>query len=163
MAPPVGERPDDGGLDLDPDLGLDLGPVDDAAGGPGGAPGPDDPVRAIMSRPVLSVPGRASLRQVAIELARAGIGAVLVADADQPVGIMTERDVVRALAEGADPDAVWAADVMTPRALFAAPDDVISSVAELMRIAEVRHVPVRDGERIVGIVSLRDILDAFML
>lgn len=161
MARLTDRRPGDGDRDLDPDLGLDLAEGDPVE--PADMPGPDDPVRSIMARPVLMVPARTSLRGVAVELTRAGIGAVLVEDAGEPVGIMTERDVVRALAEGADPEDVWAADLMTPRTLIAAPDDVISSVAELMRIAEVRHVPVRDGGQYVGIVSLRDILDVFML
>jgi CBS domain-containing protein len=125
--------------------------------------GPDDPVRSIMVWPVVQVDGRTTLREVTERMAEAGIGAVMVLDRGVGTGIMTERDVVRALAEGGDPDAVWAADVMGVQTLWASPDDTIGSVAELMRLAEVRHVPVRENEAIVGIVSVRDILDAFLL
>jgi CBS domain-containing protein len=68
----------------------------------------------------------------------------------------------RALAEGADPDEVWAADVMTEPVMWVTPDDTTSSVAELMELGGVRHVPVREGGRAVGMVSVRDVLDVLV-
>jgi CBS domain-containing protein len=68
----------------------------------------------------------------------------------------------RALAEGADPDEVWAADVMTEPVMWVTPDDTTSSVAELMELGGVRHVPVREGARAVGMVSVRDVLDVLV-
>ncbi|HSF27294.1 MAG TPA: CBS domain-containing protein [Actinomycetes bacterium] len=136
---------------------------DDVEGDEPVAVGPEDPVRSIMVWPVVQVEGRTTLREVSERMRAAGIGAVMVLDRGVGTGIMTERDVVRALAEGGDPDAIWAADVMGVQTLWAKPDDTIGSVAELMRLAEVRHVPVREHGEIVGIVSVRDILDAFLL
>ena len=123
---------------------------------------PDDPVRSIMVRPVVEVGGHSTLRQVTEQMSGAGVGAVLVVRAGSAAGILSERDVVRALAEGADPDEVWAADVMTEPVMWVTPDDAISSVAELMELGGVRHVPVREGGRAVGMVSVRDVLDVLV-
>jgi len=125
-------------------------------------PAPDDPVRSIMVRPVVEVGGHSTLRQVTRQMSDAGVGAVLVVRAGTAAGILSERDVVRALAEGADPDEVWAADVMTEPVMWVMPDDAISSVAELMELGGVRHVPVREGGRAVGMVSVRDVLDVLV-
>jgi CBS domain-containing protein len=122
---------------------------------------PDDPARSIMVRPVIEVDGQSSLRHVAERMSGAGVGAVLVVRG-AATGILSERDVVRALADGADPDEVWAADVMTTPVLWVAPDDSISSVAELMELGGVRHAPVREGGRAIGMISVRDVLDVLV-
>ena len=75
-------------------------------------------------------------------------------------GIISERDVTRAMAEGAEPDAVWAADVMTPEPIAADPEDTILAAAERMITANIRHLPVLNGTGPVGVVSARDVLRA---
>ncbi|HSK25842.1 MAG TPA: CBS domain-containing protein [Jiangellales bacterium] len=126
-------------------------------------PEPGDPARAIMVSPVVEVGERASLREVAALLTDEAVGAVLVRhQAGDAVGIISERDVVRALAEGGDPDEVWAADVMTAPVLWVGADDSISSVAELMELGGVRHVPVKDHGRTMGMISVRDVLDVLV-
>lgn len=70
-----------------------------------------------------------------------------------------QADIVRALAEGAEPDDALAADVMTRTVLSTSLDEPILSVAELMADAHIRHaVLVDDGGDVVGIVSMRDVL-----
>jgi CBS domain-containing protein len=122
--------------------------------------GPHDPVERIMSSPVATVDGHDSLRVAAETLSAANIGALIVTseDSDTPLGIISERDVVRALAAGGDPDEVWAADVVGLDTVWATPTDSTFDVARLMRDAEVRHMPIRSGERCVGMVSIRDVL-----
>lgn len=121
--------------------------------------GPHDPVERVMSSPVATVDGHDSLRVAAETLSAANIGALIVTDdGDRPVGIISERDVVRALAAGGDPDEVWAADVVGLDTVWANPTDSTFDVARLMRDAEVRHVPIRSGEACVGMVSIRDVL-----
>lgn len=124
----------------------------------GQAPGPDDPVRTVMATPVATIDGGASLRAVAERLTAAGVGALVVLDHGKPVSVVSERDVVRALADGADVDVVWAVDMMAPEAIWASPGDSVRDVAGIMGRAEVRHVPLRDGDTLVGMVSSRDIL-----
>jgi CBS domain-containing protein len=116
-----------------------------------------DPVEEIMSAPVITVDEHDSLRVAAVTLADAEIGALVVLSGNTPLGIISERDVVHALAAGGDPDEVWAADVIGVRTVWAAPTDAIHHVAELMRDADIRHVPVRVQDKVVGVVSIRDV------
>lgn len=115
-----------------------------------------------MTSPVVTLHGRASLRTLAETLTRHHIGALIVVDDGVPVGIASERDVVVALAEGGDPDEIWAEDVIAIHTLWADPDDSIRQAATHMLAAEVRHVPVRQDGAAVGIVSIRDVLDVFL-
>lgn len=122
---------------------------------------PDDPVRVLMSTPPASVDPNISLVALASTLETEGVGAVAVMTADHLDGVVSERDVLRALAGGGDPTEVWAADVMADQPLCADPDDPIVIVAERMLDGGVRPVPVvRDG-RVLGVVSMRDALRVF--
>ncbi len=95
-------------------------------------------------------------------MAEEDIGALLVFEGNQPVGVVSERDVVRSLAAGADPDEVWAADVMSTETVWGSPDDSLIDAADALSAAGIRHLPLRRGGRLVGIVSSRDILSAVL-
>lgn len=124
------------------------------------APTLDDPVRRIMGAPLITVDAHDSLRNAARTLAYADVGALVVlSDEVTPLGILCERDIVRALAGDGDPDEMWAADAIGADAVWAEPSDSIADVARLMRDAAVRHVPVRVQDAVVGMVSMRDVLD----
>jgi CBS domain-containing protein len=119
---------------------------------------PNDPVERIMSAPVATIDEQDSLRATALTLADSEVGALVVLSARTPLGIISERDVVHALAAGGNPDEVSAANVIGVTAIWASPTDSISRVAGLMRDAGVRHIPLRTQDALVGIVSIRDIL-----
>jgi CBS domain-containing protein len=121
-------------------------------------PAPTDPVDRLMAKPVVAVAPRLTLRSVAAVLTSENVGAVVVYDEEGNLGIVSERDVVRALAQGADPDEVWAADVMATEPRWVDPQTPIAEAAELMLNAGIRHVPVVDANEAVGIVSIRDAL-----
>jgi CBS domain-containing protein len=118
----------------------------------------ENPVRELMSRGAISVDEKVSLRSLAIVLTELDVGVALVSRPDGSAGVVSERDVVRAIAEGADPDEVWAADVMTRDLVLAEPEETILAVAERMSAESVRHVAVVDRGKIVGVVSARDLL-----
>ncbi|MET9023408.1 CBS domain-containing protein [Actinopolymorpha sp. NPDC004070] len=125
--------------------------------------GRHDPVERIMRSPVRTVDAASTLRTAAELLAEADVGALVVSRNGVPVGILSERDIVRVIAGGGDPDEVWSADVIAVDAddtVWASPSDPILQVAGLMRRHYIRHVPLRTGARpaIVGIVSARDVL-----
>lgn len=122
---------------------------------------PRNPVREIMSRGAISIDERLTLRSLAAVLSELDIGVVLVARPDRSVGIVSERDIVRALADGADPEEVWAADVVVDDLVLAEPEECIVDVAERMSAEAVRHVTVVDRGAIVGVVSVRDLLPVF--
>lgn len=119
---------------------------------------PNSPVREVMSRGAVAVDEKLTLRSVSAVLAALDIGVALVARPDNSVGIVSERDVVRALADAGDPDEVWAADVMIEEIVVAEPEEAILDVAQRMVEEGVRHVAVVERGVIVGVASARDLL-----
>ncbi len=123
---------------------------------------PTDPVRRIMAPHPISVPQAATLREAARELADDEIGAVLVDGPGGTVGLISERDLVGAVAAGDDLDDRQVADLMGTGLVTAGPDDTIGWVAALMDDAGVRHILVGDDGAVVGLVSVRDVLPVLL-
>lgn len=119
---------------------------------------PTDPAEKVMTSPALTIDAEASLRRVAETLADLDVGALAILGRHGLVGMVSERDVVRALAAGADPDAMWASDVMAENPRWVTPTNRITEVARLMLAAGIRHAPVVDDNKLVGMVSIRDAL-----
>lgn len=93
------------------------------------------------------------------ELATHNIGAMVVLGHDGPVGMVSERDIVRKLHEhGPELLVRSVAEVMSEIRVTCARDDVVDDLAALMTNNRVRHVPVLDGGRLVGIVSIGDVV-----
>ena len=116
-------------------------------------------VREAMTENVLTFePGR-TLREAARFMTDHTVGAVVVIDPEQPgPGIVTERDVVRSLGRGEDPDTELVADHLTANAAFADADWDLQEAADAMARGGFRHlVVVSDGE-LQGIISMRDIM-----
>ncbi|UCH29407.1 MAG: CBS domain-containing protein [Myxococcales bacterium] len=89
------------------------------------------------------------------------VGSVLVVEGGYPVGIFSERDVlVRVVAAHRDPRQTLVRDVMTTRLYTASPDDTLLDVMRLMTDRRCRHVPVMEGELLVGLVSIGDLTKA---
>ena len=89
------------------------------------------------------------------------VGAVLIPDATGcPLGIFTERDVVRLYAEGDDLTQVTVEQRMTCSVVLGKPDDSIDSVMSLMTERRFRHLPVVDGGTLLGLVSIGDVVKA---
>lgn len=96
-------------------------------------------------------------------LAEHRIGAVVVVDGDRVAGIVSERDVVRRLHQrGADVLEATVSDIMTSPVVTCAPDDSVNGVATLMTDRRFRHMPVLDHDRLVGIVSIGDVVSSRM-
>ena len=88
-----------------------------------------------------------------------GVGALVVLESGQVAGIVSERDVVRAVAErGADALAAPVSSCMTKDVLFAEPDETVDSLLGRMTDRRIRHLPVCKKERLVGIVSIGDLV-----
>jgi CBS domain-containing protein len=86
------------------------------------------------------------------------VGSVAVLEDTRLVGIFTERDVLRLAGEGRDFHEVLVGDVMTRRLFVAEPDDDLASIAHLMQEKRIRHVPVVQGENLLGILGIREVL-----
>ncbi len=86
-------------------------------------------------------------------------GSLLIMEGDRLTGIVTERDVLRTVADGVDPKHESLRDVMTTDVVTIGPDTQLKEAAEIMFQKWFRHLPVvTDDGRVVGIVSLRDLL-----
>ncbi|WP_338663231.1 CBS domain-containing protein [Pararoseomonas sp. SCSIO 73927] len=111
---------------------------------------------------IVTVEAGQPLPQVARTLVRHRIGAVLVRGGDgPPLGILSERDIVRLFAEDeVTVDTLTAADAMTKILHTVTPETPIIAALELMTDRRVRHLPVLEGERVVGIVSIGDLVKA---
>ena len=123
---------------------------------------PTDQVARIMVWPVATVPGEASLLEVAESLTADGIGALGVVENGHLAGVVSERDVVTHLAQGANPEHVTAGDVMSTDLVVAHPSDLILDTARRMIEAEIRHMPVVEEDKIAGFVSMRDIFEVLV-
>jgi CBS domain-containing protein len=88
------------------------------------------------------------------------VGALPVLEGQHLVGIITERDLTTALAEGADPVVNRVSDYMTPAPEVLGPDSELADAAQLMLELGIRHLPIVQGGRLVGVLSIRDVLGA---
>jgi CBS domain-containing protein len=86
------------------------------------------------------------------------VGALAVFEDDSLIGMISERDLTRALGQGADPKEATVAQYMSLRTLTADEQETSTEVAERMLEAGVRHLPVVKGEEVVGTISIRDVL-----
>jgi len=109
---------------------------------------------------VVTISPTASLADAAKVLAERRIGALVVTGAgDRVVGIVSERDIVRILASrGAAGLGISLTDVMTRKVVSCEPSATVSAVMEQMTAGKFRHVPVLDGEKLVGIISIGDVV-----
>jgi CBS domain-containing protein len=114
-------------------------------------------VAEIMSRGLLAVEPAARLQEAARRMHERHVGAALVLEGDALVGIVTERDVLRAVAAGPI-EGVSVADCMTKHPETIDASETTGLATSLMIHGGFRHLPVLDGERVVGIVSIRDLV-----
>jgi CBS domain-containing protein len=115
-------------------------------------------VREVMTRNPVTTDVNSTVSAAARQMRDAFISDVIVTEGDRVRGIVTERDImVRAVAEEADPRAMTVAEVLTRDLVTLAPDDDIKAAEGLMRVHAVKHLPVLDGDHLVGIVALGDI------
>ena len=111
----------------------------------------------VMTRGVFAVERGLRLREAATQMAERGVGAAIVLDGERLVGILTERDVLLAVASDRDKSAT-VQDCMTSHPETVEPSDTTDHAAALMIHGGFRHLPVVEGERVVGIVSIRDLM-----
>jgi len=110
-----------------------------------------------MSRDLLTVDSAMPLAEVAAQMVERSVGAVLVLEGERLSGILTERDVLRAVARGIREDAI-VRDWMTASPDTIGPDDTTEHAATLMMHGGFRHLPVTEGETVIGILSIRDLM-----
>ena len=110
-----------------------------------------------MSTTLLTVDATATLTEAAAQMDARGVGAALVMNGDRLSGILTERDVLRAVATGGV-EGTKVGAWMTHDPDTVGPDERPGHAAALMIHGGVRHLPVLDGDTPVGIISIRDLM-----
>jgi CBS domain-containing protein len=114
-------------------------------------------VADIMTRASVVDSPNDSLREAASRMWKQQTGSLLVMDGDALLGIITERDVMKAVARGADLDQTPVSAVMTASVLTVNPQTSLPEAARHMASRWIRHLPVVDGGKVVGLVSQRDL------
>jgi citrate synthase len=115
-------------------------------------------VGELMSAPVATALPDETVAEAATRMRDRKVGSVVVVDGERPIGILTERDLVRWGAAGVDPGASKVAEWMTADPDCVAPDLAVQEAYDSLRAHGYRHIPVVEGDRLVGIVSIRDLL-----
>lgn len=116
-------------------------------------------VSDVMSAPVLTTPADSTVAAVGERMQDAGVGSVIVVDQGRPVGILTERDMVRVAAAGVTASAATVSEWMTADPDTVAPDSGVAEAYQRLSDKGYRHFPVVDEDgMLVGVVSLRDLL-----
>jgi CBS domain-containing protein len=118
-------------------------------------------VRDVMTQATVTESRYDSLRSAAERMWRQQTGSLLITEDGQLTGIITERDVLRAVALGADPDKSDVDEAMTAEVFTVPPDMQLQDAAREMAARWIRHLPVVEGGKLVGVVSMRDVTGVF--
>ncbi len=111
------------------------------------------------SQSVWSITPQASIAQAVNLLAEKNIGALLVLEEGQVVGIISERDIVRALflSDRVSPQTP-VGEIMTRKVLYVRPEQTIDECMALMTDKRLRHLPVIEHDRLIGLISIGDVV-----
>lgn len=119
------------------------------------------PISTVIGEPVARVVADATIADAAKAMMAIDVGAVVVGDDARPAALVSERDIVRAVATGKDPATVGAADVASTKLVWCDAGATVDQVAARMMERYIRHVLVERDGALVGIVSARDLLGVY--
>lgn len=122
----------------------------------------DARVTAFMTDEPVMVAATSTLREAATALNDTDTGLVVVGGKNAVEGVVSERDIVRAVAEGVDLDAATVAGVETRDLFWATEDSTVGAVVEEMMEDYVRHILIGHASALVGIVSMRDLVASYL-
>ncbi len=120
-------------------------------------------VREVMSTELVTVDPMVNVTEAVSSMSKRAIGSVLVLDGGSLVGIFTERDLLRALMESPSADAARVSPVsrwMSRDPVTVGPDTSVGDALNEMLFGGFRHLPVQEGEAVVGMVSMRDLAES---
>ena len=118
-------------------------------------------VKDIMSSPVYSVDKEATVMDAVKVMVDHKIGSILIRDGDEYVGIMTERDILeRVVAKQLDPKDVKVKEVMSSPLVSVESNASLGQATDVMTINNVRRLLVKEGDKVVGVITQRDLLNS---
>ena len=125
--------------------------------------GGDACVRVYAADAVITMPPESTVLAVADELTGDQVGIVILGSAGEVQSVISERDVVRGVADGCDPAVTRAQELASTKLVWCDASATVREAAELMMEQYVRHVLLEEEGRLVGIVSARDLLGAYAM
>jgi CBS domain-containing protein len=117
-------------------------------------------LQELMTTRVAATTPDTPVAAAAAGMVEANVGSAVVMQGPFLAGILTERDVLKAAASGADLSASKVSEWMTPDPQSASPDTPAEDAAQIMLLNGFRHLPVVEGRNVCGVVSLRDLFSA---
>lgn len=114
-------------------------------------------ISEIMTKATVTDSAADSLAEAAARMWNAQTGSLLVMEGETLLGIVTERDLLREVASGQDPKEVALKDVMRTDVITCNPQTTLKDAAKIMATKWIRHLPIVEDGRVVGIVSQRDL------
>ena len=114
-------------------------------------------VREVMTEQLVTVEPSTSVAAAVTVMGMQAVGAVLAMEKGRLEGIFTERDLVRAMSHDVSASSQPVAQWMTRNPINVGPDAAVEQALEIMLAGNFRHLPVMEGDRVVGIVSIRDL------
>jgi len=115
-------------------------------------------IEELMTRDVVTVSSNAPVQESVKLMNKNGIGCVLVVNLGEVNGILTERDILKRVVEkGKNPKETKVSEIMTKHVTFGNPNMELIDATKLMFEKKVKKLPIRDGNRLVGLVTLTDI------
>lgn len=117
------------------------------------------PVKEIMTRDVVTVDIKSDVRHLAAKMLTYKVGSVIVTDNEQPVGVVTERDIVRKIvSKNLRPDEISITELMTtPLISISSSEDVTETMHKMVKM-EIRRLPVVENGKLVGIITDTDLI-----
>ncbi len=118
-------------------------------------------VRDIMTKTIRTVRPNSSVLDAVQKMNKFNIGSILVVDGRRPVGIVTERDILRRVVEhSTDPSIIKVSEIMSHPVVTINPEVTIEEAARLMTAKQIKKLPVVEEDSIVGIITTMDIMKA---
>jgi CBS domain-containing protein len=117
-------------------------------------------LREIMTTSVVTAAPESTVVEASAAMIAAGVGSAVVLQGAFLAGILTERDVLRAVASGEDLRSARVSEWMTPDPQSLGPDASAEEAAQIMLLNGFRHLPVMEGRQVCGVVTLRDLFAA---
>ena len=114
-------------------------------------------ISEIMTQAAVTDSSEDTLTEACDKMRHAQTSSILIMDGDRMIGIVTERDVVKAVAQGLDPKETRVKDLMTSDIVTIGPMTTLKDAAEIMASKWIRHLPIVEGTKVVGMISQRDL------
>lgn len=115
-------------------------------------------VASVMTEAVVSDAPDDSIAEAAAKMREQQTGSLVILEGGRLAGIFTERDLLKAIARGLDPKETQVREVMTEEVVTISPEALLRDAASIMASKWIRHLPVVEGTRVVGMLSSRDLI-----